>query len=378
MKIVQVSPFFSPHPGGVESHVRRLATQLVREGHEVTVVTSRYDASLPPEETIDGIHVKRGPVHGTLLNTPIDTRVGEILRETPADVVHLHYPPPITPYFAARALRRPRPPVVLTYHCDLYLPRAWGRVMTGLYERVFLPGLFSRVDRIVVHTRSYRATSAMLSGRETTVVPSLVDVERFAHAERVPELRRELGLDGRRVVLFTGRLVPHKGVDTGLRMLASLPPDVTLLVIGSGPGLSQLEGLARRLAVSRRVQFLPDVRDEDLSRYVALSDVFVYPSQNRLEGFGLAVAEAMAGARPVVIADMPGVREVITPGVEGLLAQPMIPADFAEKVTSILNDPARARAMGAAGQARARALYALEPVTEQIVAIYEELLAAPH
>ncbi|MGI0054195.1 MAG: glycosyltransferase family 4 protein [Thermoplasmata archaeon] len=376
MKIVQVSPFFAPHPGGVESHVRRLSAQLVREGHEVSVVTSRYDRSLPEEEWIDGVRVLRGPVRGVLLNTPIDTRVGETLRRLSADVVHLHYPPPLTPYFAAISLRKSPVPVVLTYHCDLYLPRAWGRLLTGIYERVFVPGLFAQVDRVVVHTRSYRDTSSVLRNREATVVPSLVDVERFAHPQEIETLRQALDLAGQRVILFTGRLVPHKGVDTGLRMLAALPNDVTMLVIGSGPGLEQLEGLARRLGVFRRVRFLPAVDDADLPRYVALCDVFVYPSQNRLEGFGLAVAEAMAGARPVVIADMPGVREVITAGEEGLLAQPMIPADFAQKVETILADPARGARMGERGQQRARERFALERVTEQIVGIYSELIAA--
>ena len=377
MKIVQVCPFFAPHPGGVESHVGRLARQLVRDGHDVTVVTARYDPALPAEETIDGVRIRRTPVRGVWFNTPLDTRVGETLRASSADVVHLHYPPPITPYFAARALRRPpTPPIVLTYHCDLFLPGIGGRLLTETYERIFLPTLLRRVDRIIVHTKSYGATSAMLRDRETDVIPSLVDVARFRRDESADARRAALGLEGKRVLIGMGRVVPHKGFDTSLRMLPLLPADVHLLLIGSGPNLPPLVALAHRLGVAPRVHFLTDVTDADLPGYFALGDLFVYPSQNRLEGFGLAVVEAMAAGLPVVIADMPGVREVIEPDREGLLAQPMIPADFARQARRLLDDHALARRMGDAGRQRAEARYALTTVTAQVVAVYRQLLDA--
>ncbi len=371
MRIVQVCPFYAPHPGGVESHVRRLSTELVREGHEVTVLTTRYDPRLPIAEDLEGVHVLRVPVRGVLFNTPIDTRVGKVLRTLPADVIHMHYPPPLTPYFAARGLGPGHPPVVLTYHCDLYLPGPWGRLVTSTFERIMLPRLLRTADRIVVHTRSYGQTSAMLRHRTIDVVPSLVDVERFQSPPNADALRAELGLTGHRVLVFTGRLVPHKGFDTGIRALSLLPKDVTMLVIGSGPNLPTLVALARRLGVAERVRFLTQVADRDLPRYFALGHVFVYPSQNRLEGFGLAIAEAMSAGLPVVIADMPGVREVIEDGREGLLAQPMIPQDFVRQVRRLLDDPGLAQRMGEAGRIRARQRYGLETVTRQIVALYE-------
>ncbi len=377
MRIVQVTPFFAPHFGGVESHVYELSRELHHRGHEVTIVTSRYDPSLPQQETMDGLLVLRGRTRGVVLNTPLDPAVGELLRGRPADVVHIHYPPPVTPYFAARALRQNGPPILLTYHCDLYLPGLGGRLLTAIYERIFLSGLLNRVDRIVVHTRSYGNTSAMLRGRAVEVIPSLVDVERFRHPTEVEALRASLGLTGHRVLTFTGRLVSSKGIDTTIRALALLPPDVTLLVIGSGPRLADLQALARRLGVTSRVQFLVDVGYEDLPRYLALSDVFVFPSQNRLEGFGLAAAEAMASGLPVVVADMPGVREVIEPGREGLLADPVIPEDFARPVLELLNDPAMRKRMGEAGRKRAEEHFALQKVTGELERVYRELSVAP-
>lgn len=376
MRIVQVAPFFYPHAGGVESHVRTLARQFSRQGHDVTVVTSRYDRRLAPTESMDGFRIVRTRSLGVLFNTPIDVGAGQVIRNLDPDIIHLHYPPPLTAFFATQALARSRVPVVLTYHCDLFLSGAIGRALASTYERAFLPPTLARVDRIVVHTRSYGTTSAMLRGRELEIIPSVVDLDRFRPGIEVADLRRALGLEGRRVIAFTGRLVQHKGVDVLLQALGLLPEDVTLVVVGSGPRLFDLVGLARRVGVADRVRFCQRVSDEELPRHLALADVFAFPSQNRLEGFGLAVAEAMASGLPVVISDVPGVREVIDDGKEGLLVEPLLASDLAAKVRTLLDDRPRARSMGAAARRRAEERYGLSTVTGQLLRLYAGLIAA--
>jgi glycosyltransferase involved in cell wall biosynthesis len=308
-----------------------------------------------------------------VLNTPIDYGTRRAVRELPADVFHLHYPPPLTSYFASRGLMDRKVPVCLTYHCDLDLPGLTGRLAARAYQRVFLPPTLRRVNRIIVHTRSYGITSSGLRGREIEVIPSMVDLERFRPGLDPGALRKTLDLEGKRVLVFIGRLVPHKGVDVILDALAELPKDVVLVIIGAGPRLLGLLGRARRLEVEDRVRFCPRVSDEDLPLYLALGDVFVFPSENRLEGFGLAVVEAMAAGLPVVTADMPGVRELIEPGVEGLLAEPLLAHDVAQKVRRLLDDPALARRMGAAGRRRAVERYGLATVARQLLKLYGDL-----
>ncbi|HTP55395.1 MAG TPA: glycosyltransferase family 4 protein [Thermoplasmata archaeon] len=375
MRIVQVAPFFYPHAGGVESHVRTLAGELAREGHQVTVVTSRYHRDLPPFEERDGYRIVRTPSAGVLFNTPIDVAAGRTVRSVPADVVHLHYPPPLTSFFASRAMDGTGVPMCLTYHCDLFLPGIAGRAISGLYERAFLPPTLARVRRIVVHTRSYGSTSAVLRGRELEIIPSIVDLARFRPGIDASGLRGDLRLDGKRVVAFTGRLVPHKGVDVIVHALRELPPDVVLLVVGAGALLPDLVGLAARVGVADRVRFCPRVADDDLPRYLALAEMFVFPSQNRLEGFGLAAAEAMAMGLPVIVADVPGVREIIEDRREGLLTEPLIASDVARKIRTLLDDPALAQRMGAAGRRRAEARFGLRTVAGQLIRMYEGLSA---
>ena len=227
-----------------------------------------------------------------------------------------------------------------------------------------------------MHSSSYGRTSSGLRGRPLAIVPSSVDLERFRPGEDGRAIRARLGLETARVLAFTGRLVPHKGVDSLLRALALLPSDVALVVVGRGPTLPNLLSTARRLGVEERVRFCPNVSDEDLPKYLRAADLFVFPSQNRLEGFGLAVAEAMASGLPVVIADMPGVREVIEPGVEGLLVEPLLPRDIAEKVASLLDDPERRARMALAARRRAEERYGVGTVVDQLLSVYRDLLGA--
>ncbi|HEV2429841.1 MAG TPA: glycosyltransferase family 4 protein [Thermoplasmata archaeon] len=376
LKILQVTPFFQPHAGGVEAHVRSISEELARRGHAVTVLTSRYDRSLPASESRDGYEIRRSRTWGVALDTPIDVGTRAAIRAFAPDVVHLHYPPPLTSYFAVRGLKGRSVPVCLTYHCDLYRPGIVGRLLTAIYEGLFLSGTLDRAGRIVVHTRSYAETSGPLRGRRTEVIPSMVDLDRFQPSIEGGAVRERLGLRDRRVLLFTGRLVPHKGVDLLLRALPSLPEDVALVVVGRGPELDGLRGLARRLGVSDRVRFCPEVSDRELPSYLRAADLFVFPSQNRLEGFGLAVAEAMASGLPVVIADMPGVREVIDPGVEGLLVEPLIASDLVARITELLDDPGRRARMGAAGRRRAEARYGQATVVDALLRVYGALAEA--
>jgi glycosyltransferase involved in cell wall biosynthesis len=376
--IVQVAPFFYPHAGGVESHVRAVAGEMRRQGHELTVVTSRYARALPRTEELDGLHIVRVPTWAVAWNTPVAPAIGRVVREIAekADVVHAHYPPPLTSYFLAQALPKSHPPLCLTYHCDLFVPGTSGRLVTGVFSRFLWPPTLRRTGRLIVHTRSYGVTSGALRGRPFEIIPSAVDVRRFRPSVDADQVRQSLGLEGKRVIAFAGRLVPHKGVEGIVRVVPELPADVALLVIGRGPRLTDLKSLARRLGVEERVRFLTQVSDDALPSYLGVADLFVFPSQNRLEGFGLVVAEAMATGLPVVIADMPGVREVIEPGREGLLVEPMDRADLVAKIRELLDDPERRRRMGRAARQRAEERYALPVVTRELLRVYSDLIAA--
>src|SRR5438445_81827 len=124
-----------------------------------------------------------------------------------------------------------------------------------------------------------------------------------------------------------------------------------------------MKRFANSMGVADRVRFLGRVSEENLPKVYAACDVFVLPSVSRLEAFGIVALEAMATAKPVVVADIPGVREVIDNGKEGLLADPVNPQDLAEKIRWLLADPAARRTMGERGREKVVSSFSIERVT---------------
>ncbi len=170
-------------------------------------------------------------------------------------------------------------------------------------------------------------------------------------------------------MIFVGRLVRHKGIEYLLQAIRQL--EARLLVIGGGDYAGKLRGLAESLGLGEKVVFVGHVPESEKPEYFAACDLLVLPSVSRLEAFGIAALEAMASGKPVVVSDVPGVREVIDDGVEGLLAEPMNPDDIAIKVRHLLEDPQERKAMGLAGRRKVEKSFTVQKVVDGLEALYQ-------
>lgn len=375
MRIAQVSPWFYPHLGGVESHVHSLSRELAARGHEVTVVTARHTSSAPEHESMDGFDIVRVKPRMVVLRTPIAPKMRPLLRELPIDVIHAHLPPPLSAHYSADAAEQRGLPLVLTYHCDVEIPSPLGSLIETLYRRSLGASTLDRAAKVIVTTRTYAATSRAVWRQSPVVIPNAVDAHRFNPDVDGRAVRAKFRVPpDRPVVLLVGRIVPHKGVEHFLEAARYLPGTL-LLVAGEGSSLESMEHLASALGVQDRVRFLGRVSEDNLPKVYAACDVFVLPSVSRLEAFGIVALEAMATGKPVVVADIPGVREVIEDGREGLLADPMNPQDLAQKIQRLLADPTLRAEMGRRGREKVLAMFTTETVTEQVLKVYEDVLA---
>lgn len=374
MRIAQVTSYFEPHVGGVETHVRELSRELVRRGHEVTVITADTEGA-GARASLRDVSIVRVPARSTIFKTPSMPGLSDAIGQGRFDIVHSHTPPPLAAWRASRVARRLRLPHVLTFHCDPEILHPLGVPIVGLFRLTFGRATLRRTDELISTTASYASTSREIWNYTPTVIPNAVDPEFFSPREAAARIWGTLpGTPGFRI-LCVGRLVEHKGIEQLIDAMAFLRPPAELIVVGDGELRPALEARARASPSGGRIHFVGRVPLEDLPEYYRACDVFALPSVSRLEAFGIVALEAMASGLPVVASDIPGVREVVSEGVEGYLADPLDPRSFAGRIDTLLSEPLKSARLARNGRARVLGEFTWTRVADRVVEVYERALA---
>lgn len=367
MRIGLVCPYTWDVPGGVQAHVRDLATSLLRLGHEVSVLAPVDDpdgADLPAWLVPAGRAVPV-PYNGSVARLafgPVSlTRTRRWLRRGDFDVLHLHEP--TVPSLAMLACFAARGPMVATFHTATARSRA-----LQVFGTTLQPGLEKITGRIAVSPAARRVVVEHL-GHDAVLIPNGVQVSAFAGARPLPDRP-----DGPTVV-FVGRIdEQRKGLQV---LLAALPdlvarvPDVTLLVAGPGDVEEVRATIPEELA--GHVRLLGLVSEADKASVYASGDVYCAPNTHG-ESFGVVLIESMATGTPVVASDLEAFRRVLQDGRAGVLAPVGDAAALAVVLADLLEDPARRTALAAAGT-RAVQAYDWSQVTRQVLEVYETVAA---
>jgi rhamnosyl/mannosyltransferase len=363
LRVLHVGKYYPPHPGGMESHLQTLCQEL-KHRVDVTVLVAS-EKKRTEEEFNDGLRVTR---LGTPLNfqaAPICPEMIRKIRESRADIVHIHWPNPTAVLAFLASNHRGR--LVFTYHSDI--------VRQKILSRAFWPFLWHalrRADAIIVASPNYIDSSKVL-GRfreRCRVIPFGIRQEQFQPVEhaQVADIRRRYGT---RIVLGVGRFVYYKGFEHLIRAMRDVQGH--LILIGNGPLREQLARKAEDARVSDRVTFLTDVKD--VRPFYQAADVFVLPSIARSEAFGIVQLEAMACGKPVVntLLDS-GVPFVSPHGVSGLTVPPADAAALSEAINALLDNPELRAEYGRAGQRRTEQEFCPEVMARQTLRVYGEVM----
>jgi|HubBroStandDraft_1064217.scaffolds.fasta_scaffold02776_8 glycosyltransferase involved in cell wall biosynthesis len=358
--------------GGTGRHVAMLAKALVQAGAEVRVFApapTRPLFAATPAPAFDPVAIADRPRPARDVLAILCLR--RLLARLAPDVVHAHglragalsavalwVGPAMT-----RRRARGRPALVVTVH---NAPPAAGRlamIYAGL-ERI----VARRADVVLCVSSDLSARMAGLGAR--SVGRAVVPAPGWTTPGADPA---ELDSHGRPVVLGIGRLAPQKRFDVLLRAAATTGwrerrPAPLVVIAGAGPLAAELAGLGDELGVDAR--FLG--QRDDVARLLAAADVVVLPSQ--WEGQPLILQEALRAARPIVAADVGGVRD-LTGDRAALLVPPGDPQALSLAVLAVLDDPGLAARLAVAAAARAAGLPAPGDAISSVISLYDRLTA---
>ena len=368
MKIALVSPYDYAHPGGVVNHIRALAEQYTRLGHEVRVIAPTSNKAENPEEAFVGMGRARTiPVPGTVLRISLSVhlapRIKEVLARERFDVVHLHEP--FMPMLCSAVLRFSNGVNVGTFHaCSGKPGYSFGKPVSS-----FLLKRRNRklCGRIAVSQAASRYASKSVSG-DFTIIPNGVDLKMFnPGVAPIPQYK-----DDKLNIVFVGRLESRKGVKYLLAAFSRLKaefPHIRLIVVGPGVRLRHKYEKYVRENELQDVVFVGPVPYTDLPRYYQTADIFCAPATGQ-ESFGIVLLEAMALGKPIVATGIEGYAAVVTDGHNGLLVPPRHEGALTEALKRLIQDEPLRRTLGNHGLITVRR-YDWSIVAAQLLAYYQ-------
>jgi rhamnosyl/mannosyltransferase len=368
MKVVHIfKDSYPPITGGIEQHMHLLCRRLAQEIDVAVLAPSRSVHRM--ESQPDGVRIIRVPEFGRYASVPLCPTAPFELHRLQADIVHLHFPNPmgdLTLFLGAAKI-----PFVVTYHADIIKQK----LFLPLY-RPILKRLFKKAQRIIFSARENMSLFPLKSEHrdKCVVIPFGVDVEAFAlrdgEAAEVEALRSE---SSGRIVLFVGAARYYKG----LEVLLGAMPEVRgrLIIAGRDTRNASLKRMAEDLGIGDKVVFCGEVSPARLRILLNAADIFVLPSIDRCETFGMAQLEAMACSKPVVSTDLPtGVQSVNRNGITGLVVPPGEPTALANALNLLLSSPNLRAEFGEAARRRLERKFGVDRMALKTLEIYREVL----
>ena len=296
----------------------------------------------------------------------------EVIRLSGLDLVHVHLGEDLAILPLARwAASRAGAPLVVTVHCSLRHTLIGHDLRSTFLRRVGAPPqswLLRAASAVLVLSDrlAERLVGSGFPASRVRVVPLGIGLEAAGPLLRPP------WMDGRRWVVYVGRIVPEKGVRELVEAFGRLSvADAGLLIVGDGPDRVKVEVDARRLAPADRIRFTGALPHADVQGHLQHADVVVLPSW--YEERGRVLLEAMAVGTPVVATRTGGIPDTVRDGANGLLVPPHDPPALAAAIARVLGEDGLAASIGAAGRATASE-HGIDGLVDGTLAAYQAVL----
>ena len=352
MKILMLTWEYPPRiVGGIARVVNDLSKRLIKDGHDVTVVTYR-DQNLPYFELDKGVKVYRVDNFMIQSNNFIDwvmqlnfnmiAKVGEIIaKEGNFDVIHAH---DWLVAYAAKTLKQAyNLPIVSTIHATEAGRNNGIREQNQKYINDTEWMLTYESTEGIVNSNYMKNELQRLFGlpfEKINVVPNGVNLTNYSGIERDYDFRRKYAMDNEKMILFMGRLVYEKGVQ---HLIGAMPKilehyhDAKLVIAGKGGMIDELKAEVNALGLGNKVCFAGYLNGKDVGKMYKAADISVFPST--YEPFGIVALEAMLAEVPIVVSDIGGLNEIVDHRETGMKSYAGNSNSIADSILELLFDP---------------------------------------
>lgn len=376
MKILQTNKAYYPKVGGIETTITTLSEGLVKKyGEDVSVLTCNENYHLKTvEKVINEVKVKYVPTYGFLSSLPLSPGYFKSIMEYSGDILHIHEPFPLADLSVLlfSRLKRNFSRIVVSWHSDI-IRQKWALSVYKKYLFEFL----KIADKIIVSNPNLIENSDFLPffRDKIEVIPIGVDLdwvdscqESNCLAERIRRYNKSP------LVLFVGRLVYYKGLEFLIDAI-NLIPNVSLVIIGSGPLRDKLIKKINELNLASRIKIVPEVDEKKLHSYYKACDLFVLPSVEKSETYGIVQIEAMACGKPTICTEIgTGTTFVNQNEVTGLVVPPRNIELLAEAINKLIINKEMGKQLGNQGKERALKEFTSEIMVSKTYKVYQDLL----
>ena len=386
MKILMLTWEYPPRiVGGIARVVHDLSKRLIKDGHDVTVVTYR-DGDTPYFENDKGVKVYRVDNYMIRPNNFIDwimqlnfnmlAKSSEIIeKEGKFDVIHAH---DWLVANAAKALKHAYDiPLVSTIHATESGRNSGIHDDTQRYINDTEWMLTYESTEVIVNSNFMKGHIQGLFGlpfEKINVIPNGINLTNFNGIERDYEFRRQYASDNEKIILYMGRLVYEKGIQ---HLISAMPKilngynDAKLIIAGKGGMTDELKAQAEALGISNKVYFTGYLNAKQVQKMYKCADVAVFPST--YEPFGIVALEAMLAGVPTVVSDVGGLDEIVEHGVTGMKSYAGNSNSIADSILALLYDQLAAKVSKNA-KAKVKELYNWNKIAQDTHFTYQKAI----
>jgi len=337
---------FNRYPvGGANIETYHLARNLVNLGHKEVVFCASIDSESHVEE-FEGMRIFRCATNFGIQKARFSFGLFIKPFKQEVDLVHIHFTVPIAElagFFYAKVKNKP---FVVTFHGE---PEGgYGTLLRRIgisFYRLSLPMILSGAKYIIVRSENYIGLTRFLTKyrKKIIAIPCGINPEEMEVPYTKEECRKKLALSAEdNIILFVGNLINYKSPNLLIEALPQIiekKAETSLVLVGGGPMLPDLEKLAQKLNMPGRVRFAGHISDDLKKMYYKAADIFVLPSTGVAESFGNVVLEAAAAGLPIVVSSLETFRAFIEDGHNGIIAKAGDIDSLAEAISRLISQP---------------------------------------